>query len=113
MTDKVLLWTLIACLLAGCRTPPPPPETRGIPPFSGTILRVNHDDATVIASCTFLPMRGELAKVFRGDQQTGTVIFNGPFRPPLAVGDILNGAPAEGEAILLERLIPLPDGQEQ
>lgn len=76
------------------------------------VIRVNPRHRYVILECTVLPNEGEEAKVFRGDDEVAAVRMTRNRRGTLVAADILEGTPQPGDAVRLERRIPVAPGQE-
>ncbi|MBN1268642.1 MAG: hypothetical protein JXB04_03565 [Kiritimatiellae bacterium] len=123
-TSAMFRWfsAALACLLcAGCGTlrgrrapaePPPEPQiiTRVVP--AASVIRVNPEHRYVILECTVLPNAGEEAKVYRGDDVVAELRVTERRRGSFVAADILSGVPRAGDAVRLERVIRVSNGQE-
>lgn len=104
---RIVLSALAALLLAaGCRSmraPALPPRTVEVTHALGVVVRVNAAHAYAVVRCASLPFNGEEATVYRDERITGRLRFNGPAKPPFAIGDVVEGAPEAGDIVRVTR----------
>ena len=79
---------------------------------AASVIRVNPRHGYVILECTVLPNAGEEAKVYRGDDVVAELRVTERRRGSFVAADILRGTPQAGDAVRLERVIQVTNGQE-
>ena len=89
-------------VLAGCRTPAPPPAAAPSEPVyvevgAGRVVHVNRREGHVILECASLPLEGEEATLYRGNEPVGRLRISGHGRLPFVAADLLEGDAREGD----------------
>ncbi len=113
MNDRVR--RLVFCVLAtsslsGCRSIPgdgrvpsdEAPQTYTV--VLGSVRQVRTSMGYVVLECVGLPLPGEQATVYRGDEVVGYVCVTKPIRMPYAAADIVGGSPAVGDKAKVVRI---------
>lgn len=77
------------------------------------VIRVNPRHRYVILECVVLPQAGEKAKVYRGEREVAELRIARQQRGAFAAAEIVEGNPEAGDAVRLERLVPVTGGQEE